>query len=408
MKKILIVTAEHVKEGLLIVKRLSYSAMRQFLTSENLFIKKYVRLEFDEQGKPAMMVWNAGHKALELYQQDKIDGNEPRDYFKIAQDEFQRIIQEKRDLFQKKLFPGKVKRPDNEEEVKVLLEKLQESDFLTVEEIEQIEKEAIQWSKQVTPESCIEALNTSLKNYFETGIYKNAKTISTEISETVTFTNLEGEIMPVPLKGIIDRVVSIPELGEGMTDYKFVWKLSDTSKPEPSYEIQAGVLYFIYYGLKGKAPDFIIFEEILKSEWKLELAEDPSRKLLQADLRELCDKYGLGWEKFEKNVDLESKLLLAGVLRKGKTVQNIVYEYAKRKDILEVTLEIYRRIVNRLGFMSLFDVPYDSLLNPFEKMFDAWLEAYKDLQEEVSLWRDPLLTEKKVEGDFDEEDDFEF
>lgn len=52
----LIITRDHVIEGLLPIKHLSYSAIRTYLSSENLFFKKYVRLEFDEKGKPAMMV----------------------------------------------------------------------------------------------------------------------------------------------------------------------------------------------------------------------------------------------------------------------------------------------------------------------------------------------------------------
>lgn len=58
-------------DGLLPVRHLSYSAIRSFLQSENLFFKKYVRCEFDEIGQPSMMVGKAAHETTEKFWQDK-------------------------------------------------------------------------------------------------------------------------------------------------------------------------------------------------------------------------------------------------------------------------------------------------------------------------------------------------
>jgi hypothetical protein len=120
--------------------------------------------------------------------------------------------------------------------------------------------------------------------------------------------------------------------------------------------------------LKGEPPEFCEFEEILKSPPGLECVEEPGRKLLQADLKELCDKHSIEYGKFAKNVELQEKLLEIGVLRQAPTVQAILYRYEDRTDILEAALEVYRRIVNRLGIVFLMNAPYDELLNPFDRM----------------------------------------
>lgn len=49
------------------IQHISHSAIRQYLTSENLFYKRYVRSEFDEKGKPSMMIGKAVHYAIEQF-----------------------------------------------------------------------------------------------------------------------------------------------------------------------------------------------------------------------------------------------------------------------------------------------------------------------------------------------------
>lgn len=111
-----------------------------------------------------------------------------------------------------------------------------------------------------------------------------------------------------------------------------------------------------------------MFEEVLKKESGYILPEDPTRRLLQADLRSECDKHGITWEKYDKNADLQNKLIVAGVLVKESSVQKIVYKYEERPDIIESFLEIYKRILNRLGIIALYNVEYGELVNPFDQM----------------------------------------
>lgn len=53
-----------------------------------------------------------------------------------------------------------------------------------------------------------------------------------------------------------------------------------------------------------------MFEEVLKKEPGYIVPAEPERKLLQADLRELCDTHGITWEKYDKNEQLKEKLVL--------------------------------------------------------------------------------------------------
>lgn len=183
----LIITRDHVIEGLLPIKHLSYSAIRCYLSSENLFYKKYVRLEFDEKGKPAMIVGNAAHEAFEEMYQDILAGRGmAADYNTFAQGVFTRILNEHREKAKQRLGITEI---DPEKEAETLAA---------------IEKEAIEWGKTITEEKCREQLASAIKNKLEH--LDDTETISTEIMETVQFTDLEGNLMPLPLKGIIDRI----------------------------------------------------------------------------------------------------------------------------------------------------------------------------------------------------------
>lgn len=235
-----------------------------------------------------------------------------------------------------------------------------------------VEEKAINWGKRVDEAEARKQLETAIRNYITNA--DDSETVSTEIMETVEFSDLEGVAMPLPLKGIIDRIESHSEHGEGLRDYKFVASFSDPDKRNPGYELQAAAFYFVYQGIRGYAPEFAMFEEVLKKEPGFVLPEDPTRKLLQADLKGLCDDHGIPYEKYSKNAELIASLVEHGVLVKESSVQRIVYKYNERQDIIEAFLEIYKRILNRLGLIALYNVPYGELVNPFDQMNgeEAW------------------------------------
>jgi len=430
----LIVTREHTADGLLPVRHLSYSAIRSFLQSENLFFKRYVRLEFDNKEKPSMLVGKAAHETTEKFWQDILnapatikqcedqlgDGtdsglteqipdlarseNHADFYAQHAQRVLTRMLQEARgkaaERLGYKLTPASTGEDSTPETVWTDKngELVNDTDAAAA-----IEKEAIEWSKSVNEEKAREHLDIAVRNYVRNA--DTSTTISTEVMETVEFSDLDGDIMPLPLKGIIDRIERHPEHGEGLRDYKFVAGFSNPDERNAGYELQAAAFYFVYQGIRGKAPEYAMFEEVLKKEPGYVLPEDPNRRLLQADLKELCEKHGITYEKYSKNAELQSSLVAAGVLKKESGVQRITYKYSERQDILEAFLEIYKRILNRLGLISLYNVPYGELVNPFDQMNGS--EAWQDFTEGLGQGTDTMKRAEK-EKEIDKLDEYDF
>lgn len=428
----LIVTREHTADGLLPVRHLSYSAIRSFLQSENLFFKRYVRLEFDTKEKPSMLVGKAAHETTEKFWQDLLnapetiraceqqlgDGSDSgltgkaQDlerseshadfYAQHAQGVLTRMLQEARAKAAERLGFQIIRVGTEEEPETAWANKA--GDILDDDEVNAaIEAEAIEWSKTVNEEKAREQLSIAVRNYIRNA--DTSTTISTEVMETVEFSDLDGAIMPLPLKGIIDRIERHPEHGEGLRDYKFVAGFSNPEERNAGYELQAAAFYFVYQGIRGKAPEYAMFEEVLKKEPGYILPEDPNRRLLQADLKELCDKNGIEYEKYSKNAELQAYLIAAGVLKKESSVQRIVYKYSERQDILEAFLEIYKRILNRLGLIALYNVPYGELVNPFDQMNGA--EAWQDFTEGLGQGADTMKRKEK-EDEITALDEYDF
>jgi hypothetical protein len=54
--------------------------------------------------------------------------------------------------------------------------------------------------------------------------------------------------------------------------------------------------------ITGKQPKKIIFDQITKGK------PNPFKGMLQKDLRELCDKHSIPYEKYTKNEELKEKI----------------------------------------------------------------------------------------------------
>ena len=206
MKTTLIVTPEHAADGLLPVRHLSFSAIRTFLNSENMFFKRYVRQEFDEKGKPAMMVGNAVHKALEEYWNDKhiVTMTEEQAaalnieyYQRVAIRAFEKNLEDLRQKAAERLGlkPAEIIIDTTGEEEK-------ERAIFSQAQKEFIEAEAIDWGKTGNETESREEINRAVRNYITSVEAEKSEyiTISTETTETVQFTDLEGQVMPLPLK----------------------------------------------------------------------------------------------------------------------------------------------------------------------------------------------------------------
>ena len=201
----LIVTREHMDQGLLPIRHLSYSAIRAISQSQNLFTKKYIRREFDEKEKPVFLIGKAVHSALEKYHGGR-SGMFGEDYPKtieetkiVARNAFDTMLEEARSKARERLGAKGVKNEETGETVYA------DKDGVIIDTFT-IENEAIEWGKTITHEKALEQLYTAVVNYLSDPDSNNWIPRSVEISETVLFTDFDGDVMPVPLKGILDLI----------------------------------------------------------------------------------------------------------------------------------------------------------------------------------------------------------
>lgn len=137
------------------------------------------------------------------------------------------------------------------------------------------------------------------------------------------------------------------------------------------------------------------FVEILKDEAKYILPHDPDRRLLQKDLRELCDEYGLGWEKFEKNIDLINKLIFAKILIKEPSVREYVIDFEENSHIVPIFETFVRVTLTNVALASLYNIPFLPNIGDFF----SGAESYREFVEE--------LTTEKIERDKTKSDDYD-
>lgn len=197
----LIVSRDHVQDGLLPVRHLSYSAIRSFLSSENMFFKRYVRLEFDQKEKPAMLIGKAAHETIEhIYQDIMEERGMSSDYLALAQGILSRMLNEARKAAAQRLHERLCKSggyqatvfqdPETNREILLDPKTLEPSDLTTAKTIEKIiEEEGIQWGKTIDEEKAREQLTFAVNNYLAN--LDGSETISTEIMETVEFSDFE-------------------------------------------------------------------------------------------------------------------------------------------------------------------------------------------------------------------------
>lgn len=223
-----------------------------------------------------------------------------------------------------------------------------------------------------------------------------------EIKETVEICDLEGEVLPLPLKWALDLIVRDENGKICVVDHKWVSFFADLEKGKAQYELQAGAYFFIAWAITGERPQKMIFDETLKGEAKVVCKEDPTRKLLQADLKELADANGIEYEKYVKNAELIEMLLAAWVLEYTKTLKPVIIDYDETPEIITAFLEIYKIVLNRLWIMAIMDVPFEFLPNPFADF--SWEESWQDFKwglDTSRSWKD--LMQEKEESEIKEE-----
>lgn len=259
--------------------------------------------------------------------------------------------------------------------------------------LESLRDRAIDYGKTGSLEKEIDHVKTSLTNYMShhaelVKLERDHVIYGTEVSHTCQITDpFTGELLPLPVKGKIDLIAETMH-GKGLLDYKTVAKYSDDSAPNPQYELQAGIYYFVYFALTGQYPDVAVFEEVPKKAPGVFYPADPGSNLYQADLDRILAEHGIdpGVElgkvtKFVKNDEKKEILAARGILVKEPPVKQVVYRYSERPDILRNFLEIYRRAVNELYFMT--NTGIKALPNPYDMMSgqESWEEFLAEQDE---------------------------
>lgn len=230
------------------VAHFSTSAIRSYLTDRQGFFRRYVRLEFDSKSGAAMIEGNLFHAVLEDFWEAKKEGYDE-------------------DLFE-------------------LLEK-------AIQQFDVDQKwEEVDFGANGSKEKSIDTVKQALKFYqaelpqFE-GIY------GTELKFFSDFEDLEGNPMPVPLKGFCDLIV---KEGEDFVieDHKLVSKITKQDEVCPAYEIQAAAYWFLTRKEFGINPKRMVFRQTKKTKNTFEGTIE--------ELEALFEEKGLEfWEVSEKS-----------------------------------------------------------------------------------------------------------
>lgn len=285
------------------VRHLSISAIRTYLTDRQSFFKRYIRLEFDKKEIPALIEGKGVHAVLEAYWKAKKEGQDFN--WDTAIDEQERIIAAK----------------DREGR--------------------------IDWGKSGDLEKSQKNIRQTIEFYREAPP-KYKEIISIEEELISNFEDLNGNDMPIPLKGFCDLIVKDGE-DYVIVDHKTVALVKQQDEPAPAFELQAAAYWFLVRKRYGINPKRMVFDQI----------------------------------KNTKNRDGSPQ------------ITPYIIEYTP--DILLRFLELYARVVKELAGIPLFDPEtgvMQFLPNPFA-MFD-WEESWADFCEEVQSGKEWNLSEIKV------------
>lgn len=206
------------------VQHISASAIRSYLTDRQSFFKRYVRLEFEMTKGPSLIEGSLFHSVLELYWQEHKEGRQDKFDVEAA--------------FQSRLQQAEI-----------------DQSF-----------EGVNWWSTGSKEKSIETVQKSLGFYFaELPKWTTDQIIGIEARFLSDFEDLEGNSMPIPLKGFLDLIVKD---GEDIIveDHKLVSVCTEQDKVDPKYEIQACEYWFLIRKQFWLNPKRMIFRQVKKSK----------------------------------------------------------------------------------------------------------------------------------------------
>lgn len=207
------------------VAHLSVSAIRQYMSDRQMFFRRYIRLEFDETKGPALIEGSLYHFVLEQYWKSVKEGNPT--FFRND------ILEEK-------------------------IEYIKKDD----------EKGLIDWGSTGSLEKSLDIVKNSLEFYYQAlaaGDVPFTEVVDVECKFLTDFEDLEGNPMPIPLKGFTDLIV---KNGEDLVirDHKLVSFITPQDEPNPGFEIQAGIYWFLIRKNYGLNPARMFFDQMKKTK----------------------------------------------------------------------------------------------------------------------------------------------
>ena len=206
------------------VKHFSMSSLRQYMSDQQMFFKRYIRLEFDNTTGPAAIEGSALHAILEQFWTWK---------------------QAKQDMV---LF-------DFEDAMARQIQVIKMRDA----------KLEIEWGKTGSLESSIKNIRTAYTFYLaELPPYK--KILSTEQKFLTDFEDLAGNPMPIPLKGFCDLIIEDDDGELVVVDHKLVAYPKLQEEVDAGYQLQAAAYWFLVRKYYNRNPKYMIFDQIKKTK----------------------------------------------------------------------------------------------------------------------------------------------
>lgn len=200
---------------------LSVSSMKQYMSDPQMFFKRYVRLEFEQEQGPAAVEGKACHSILEAFYNSIKDGL---------------LFDYKKEL---------------------------EKQFDLIDEMDV--KGYIDWGKTGSIEKSVQTVEQGV-NFYMKELPNYPTILGTEMKFLTDFEDLEGNTMPIPLKGFCDLVIEDKDGKLAIIDHKFISFTKDQSERDAGYELQAAAYWFLSRKYFGRNPDYMIFDQVKKSK----------------------------------------------------------------------------------------------------------------------------------------------
>lgn len=305
------------------VAHLSFSAIRCYMTNRQLFYKRFIRQEYDDRTGPSLIEGKAYHKGLELLWND----------VKVNRYDFE-TMQADDELW------------------------FQVHQIAHTKLVEQVETGDVDFGKTGSIAKSLKTVEQGLNWYRNEA--PSYLPVAVEAKVTAECADLNGEIMPIPLKIVYD-LLSEETKEIDVVDHKFVSQFEDEEVGSAAFELQAGASFFTVQSKFGRAPKRMIFDQMKKS----------------------------------KNSD--------GSPQRRPYIINFFDDNGKPHPCLARFIEVYRRVVMELAGFPLIDEEgrMRFMPNPFDMLSgeEAWIDFCREVDTGIEAIPAEVLAELKAKSE---------